>query len=270
MMTIEFEPRVAQSLVAEATRTLLLSGLVAGTLVAAAIFLWRLSLRQDQYERKLEQQRRLSALGEMSAVLAHEIRNPLASLKGHAQLLAERLPPDGPDRDKAALVVREAQRLEALTTDLLDFARSGPIDLQGADPVALLRASAAEVGDGIVVRQAGAPTSWPLDERRVRQALTNVLRNSRQESPEGRDTEATAGLDDGALVFTVRDFGPGIPAGQADKIFTPFYTTRTNGTGLGLAVARRIAELHGGTIEAHNHPGGGAVFTMRFPRVGSA
>jgi two-component system sensor histidine kinase HydH len=170
MMTIEFEPLVAQNLVAEATRTLLLSGLVAGTLVAAAIFLWRLSLRHDQYERKLEQQRRLSALGEMSAVLAHEIRNPLASLKGHAQLLAERLPPDGPDRDKAALVVREAQRLEALTTDLLDFARSGPIDLRGADPVALLRASAAEVGDGIVVRQAGAPTSWPRDERDERRS----------------------------------------------------------------------------------------------------
>jgi len=266
VMTIEFEPLVAHRLVAEATRTFLLSGLVAATLVAAAIVLWRLSLRQEQFERRLEQQRRLSALGEMSAVLAHEIRNPLASLKGHAQLLAERLAGGSADRDKAELVVQEAKRLEALTTDLLDFARSGPIDLHATDPVALLRTAAADVGGGVVVHGNGAPPSWPLDEQRTRQALANVLRNSRQVSPDGRDTEATVGIDNGALVYTVRDFGPGIVPGDEQKIFSPFYTTRTTGTGLGLAVALRVAEMHGGTIAARNHPEGGAVFTVRIPR----
>lgn len=268
VMTMEFEPLVVQRLVAEATRTVLLSGLVAGTLVFAALVLWQLSVRQEQYERKIEHQRRLSALGEMSAVLAHEIRNPLASLKGHAQLLAERLAPEGAERAKAELVVSEARRLEALTTDLLDFARSGPIARADVDPLQLLRASADEAGGGIVVRGASAPLNWSLDEQRVRQALGNVLRNARQVSPEGRDAEAEARIDCGELVFTVRDFGPGLTPGDEERVFAPFYTTRTNGTGLGLAVARRIAEMHGGTIQARNHPEGGAEFTMRLPRGG--
>ncbi len=265
LLVTEFEPVVARRLAAEATDTLLLSALVAGALVAAALLLTRLSIRQEQIERRLEQQRRLGALGEMSAVLAHEIRNPLASLKGHAQLLAEHLG-GSPQRQKAELIVAEARRLEALTSDLLDFARSGPMDLKPTDPAALLARCADEVEQGgFVVRAEAAPSAWRLDEARVRQALTNVLRNARQASPAGTRPEATVGRDNGSLVFTVRDFGAGVPAGDEKKIFSPFYTTRTTGTGLGLAVALRVAELHGGTITASNHPEGGAVFRIALP-----
>jgi len=113
MLVLEFEPLAAERLVAEAARTFALSAVGAAALLAAALLFWRLSVRQEATERRFEQQRRLGALGEMSAVLAHEIRNPLASLKGHAQLLAERLGAGSPERLKAQLVVKEAERLEA-------------------------------------------------------------------------------------------------------------------------------------------------------------
>jgi two-component system sensor histidine kinase HydH len=263
---MEFEPLVAERLAAEATSTLLLSVLMAGALIAAAVVFLRLSVRQERTERRLEQQRRLGALGEMSAVLAHELRNPLASLKGHAQLLVERLGEGTQERDKAELVVNEARRLEDLTGDLLDFVRTGPIDRKPTDPSALLAACIAEVApDGFVIRRSLPLELWPLDADRMRQALTNVLRNAHQASPEGTRPETEVGREDGTLVFTVRDFGPGIPPGDEKKIFSPFYTTRASGTGLGLAVALRVAEMHGGTITVNNHPEGGAIFRIVVP-----
>jgi len=267
---MEFEPLVAERLAAEATNTLVLSLLVAAALIAAAIGFWRLTVVQEQTEHHLEQQRRLGELGAMSAVLAHELRNPLASLKGHAQLLAERLEAGSPARAKAELVVSEAQRLERLTTDLLEFARSGSIDRHMTDPVALLTSCAEEVArGGFAVHAEGSPSAWSLDEGRMRQALTNVLRNARQASPAGTRPEAVVGRDDGTLVFTVRDFGAGLAPGDEQKIFNPFFTTRTSGTGLGLAVALRVAEMHGGTITATNHPDGGAVFRIVIPASAS-
>ncbi|MEX1184553.1 MAG: histidine kinase dimerization/phospho-acceptor domain-containing protein, partial [Gemmatimonadota bacterium] len=146
LVVLEFEPMVAQQLQAQATRTLVLAVVVTIIMMLASSFFWRLSVHSEANERRLEQQRRLSMLGEMSAVLAHEIRNPLASLKGNAQLLSERLPEGGAERRRADRVVQEAERLEALTSDLLDFARTGPIDIRPTDPAAALRSSVEEVG----------------------------------------------------------------------------------------------------------------------------
>jgi two-component system sensor histidine kinase HydH len=202
----------------------------------------------------------------MSAVLAHEIRNPLASLKGHAQLLAENLTAGSKERGRADRVIGEAQRLESLTSDLLDFARSAPLDLKTVDPVAPVRASISDLGeDGFELDVAGAPASWPLDVGRVRQLLLNILQNARQASPEGKRPQVRVTTEGRSLVYEVRDFGAGLPPGAEARIFDPFFTTRTNGTGLGLAVARRVVEMHGGTITARNQPEGGALFRVVLP-----
>jgi two-component system, NtrC family, sensor histidine kinase HydH len=267
LVFIEYEPVIATQLEREAQRAFLLSAVVTAFLLAIAVGFWRLTTRHEAAQLRLEQQERLGMLGEMSAVLAHEIRNPLASLKGNAQLLAERLAEDSSDRRKADRIVQEAQRLEALTSDLLDFARSGPIEMQPADPAAVLEASVQEVDpEAFEVSVTGAPASWPMDANRMRQALTNVLRNARQATPAGTRSEASVEQKNGSLVFSIRDFGPGIPAGEEKRIFSPFYTTRTSGTGLGLAVAQRVAEIHSGTVAASNHPGGGAVFRITLPQ----
>jgi len=267
-IVMEFEPVVAAQMLGRALRSLIIAVVGALVLMGAGVGFWRLSQRIEASERRLEEQRRLTTLGEMSAVLAHEIRNPLASLKGHAQLLVERLLPNSAERRKADRVVDEATRLEMLSTDLLDFARTGPMDLRPINPVALLRASAAQVSEGAIgVDGQTAPERWLLDERRFGQAvLVNLLRNAVQASPPGRPPEARVMLEGGRLVFQIRDFGPGLPAGAEERIFDPFFTTRTTGTGLGLAVARRIVELHGGRIVAANALEGGALFRIELPR----
>jgi two-component system sensor histidine kinase HydH len=228
---------------------------------------WGMSVRYERVRRRMEHERRLSLLGQMSAVMAHEIRNPLTSLKGHAQLLAESLETSSPSWRKADRIVRDASRLEALTSDLLDFVRSGPLDRSAVDPRALLKACAEDIdAEAFVLETENAPAAWRLDRTRVRQILTNLLRNAQQASPEGSELPLVRlYVEDGLLVVTVRDHGEGLPKGEEERIFEPFFTTRSSGTGLGLAVARRIVELHGGTLEASNHPSGGAIFRLAIP-----
>ena len=110
-----------------------------------------------------------------------------------------------------------------------------------------------------------APATWRLDEEGMRRTLANVLRNAVQASPPGARVEAAVSRERDRLVYTVRDHGPGFAPGQIAQLFDPFYTTRATGTGLGLAMARRMVQLHGGTVTVHERPGGGAEFRLRLP-----
>jgi signal transduction histidine kinase len=135
------------------------------------------------------------------------------------------------------------------------------------DPADVLNAALSDVSsNGIRVDTSTAPGTWRMDETRLRHALANILQNAQQASPAGKPAIARVSAESGSLVYEVRDFGAGLPANAAERIFDPFYTTRTNGTGLGLAVARRAAELHGGRVTAENHPDGGAVFRIVLPQ----
>jgi len=259
----EFEPHVADQLRRSANRALAIGAITAGGLLVIALVLFRWILRRDALERRLVEERRLASLGQMSAVLAHEIRNPLASLKGNAQMLARGLPDGDRTRARADRVVAEAVRLEALTTDLLEFARSGAIRQEAVDPAALLREAAS--GMPVDIDAAGAPPGWSLDRERVRQVLINLLENAAWAAGAGR-VDARVTQEAGQLVYTVRDHGPGFSEEDLPRIFEPFFTGRTDGTGLGLAVARRIVELHGGSITARNHPSGGAEMRVALPR----
>jgi two-component system sensor histidine kinase HydH len=262
---LELVPRAAAELRDTARLLLLLGGVAALTLVALSALLVRWSLRREQAVRAAEQARHLATLGQMSAVLAHEIRNPLASLKGNAQLLAGSLPDGEKSRAKADRVVGEATRLEHLTNDLLDFARGGELRFAEVDPVAMLREAADAVApDRIDVIVSDAPRAWSLDAGRVRQVAVNLLENA-VEMSEGK-VDARLSRDGGALVLEIRDRGPGIADADLPHVFEPFFTRRTRGTGLGLAVCRRIVELHGGTIAASNASDGGAVFRVSLPK----
>jgi two-component system sensor histidine kinase HydH len=264
-IVIEFRPEAALALRARARRDLAVGVTVAVALMLAAAVFWRLSRRAQAVEARLGQQRHLAALGEMSAVLAHEIRNPLASLKGHAQLLAERVEDDPALARKVARIVDEAQRLETLTHGLLDFARTGRLELGEADPAALLRRCAdACTHAQVEVDAAGAPSRFRLDAPKLERVLGNLLDNAAQAAP-GATVEARVHGDARQLVFEVRDHGPGVPPEERARIFEPFHTTRTRGTGLGLAVTRRIVEQHGGTIEVLEAAGGGACFRVTLP-----
>ncbi|HVV85223.1 MAG TPA: HAMP domain-containing sensor histidine kinase [Kofleriaceae bacterium] len=262
---LELDPVVVDELDTAATRSLAIGVIAAVTLLALTAILVRWSLRREAAVRAVEQARHLASLGQLSAVLAHEIRNPLASLKGNAQLLARMLPEGDRPRAKADRVVDEAVRLEHLTNDLLAFARQGQIAVADADPAALVRDAAASVdGERITIDDSGAPRSWSLDADRMRQVLVNLFDNAIEMS-EGQ-VEATVARAGNSLRIAVRDHGPGLAEADLGRIFEPFFTRRTQGTGLGLAVSKRLVELHGGTIAARNAAGGGAELVIELPR----
>ncbi len=263
-LMLELEPQAATALKREAQLTLGVGALAALTLLVLAFVSIRWSLRRQKLERTLENERRLASLGEMSAVLAHEIRNPLASLKGNAQLLARGLPLDEPTRKKADRVVDEATRLEKLVNDLLDLARSERLNRTPCDPMLPVKEVVGKVGE-VTVDDSRAPPLWSLDAERLRQVLTNLLTNAHQASNDV--VQVRVYQHHQHLVYEVQDRGPGIPEADRERIFEAFFTRRTRGTGLGLAVSRRLVEMHGGTIEAANVPGGGALFRISIPQL---
>ena len=268
---VELQASSARTLVQQTAGSLATGSLSAVILMAAGVLFWNQARAQEKNQLHLEQQRRLSTLGEMSAVLAHEIRNPLTSLKGHAQLLAERFDAEQPCGRKVRTIVEEANRLEQLTTDLLGFVRSGTLDRRSTPLRLLIEDLRREAGeDHLRLDDADAPASWSLDPARLRQVLSNLIHNAIQASPAGSPVELTVRTARSPrgreLLFVVRDHGAGLPPGQEEEIFEPFFTTRTRGTGLGLAIARRIVELHGGRLTGRNHAEGGAEITARIPQ----
>ncbi|MGE0324649.1 MAG: PAS domain-containing sensor histidine kinase [Polyangiaceae bacterium] len=284
---LEFETRSVPELREGALQSLGVGLAAALALGALTILLWRAFSSHERLLIELARERRLASLGQMSAVLAHEIKNPLASLKGNAQLLAEVLPTASKAHARSERVVKEAIRLERLVLDLLAFARSGElavtdVDLQPLLASAIQQAQAhvwtpsaerdisesQQTGRWVVVDAVDLPATWPLDAERIRQVLVNLLQNGLHASPEPVTLEAR--VRNNELILRVVDSGRGFE-GDPEALFEPFHTTRTQGTGLGLAIARRMVELHGGSITASNlldETTGvrGACFEVRLPR----
>jgi two-component system sensor histidine kinase HydH len=256
-IALEVEPAEARALESAATRDLAIGAIAALTLLGVAVALVRRELRRNAEERAREHERRLASLGEMSAVLAHEIKNPLASLKGNAQLLASALPAGDKAQAKAERVVGEAQRLEQLVQDLLAFVRTGELHREPTEVGDLVRAAAGDAQVELDVQ----PITWPLDRDRMRQVLANLIENAIAAGPPVR---ISARVERDQLILAIADRGPGVPEADRERIFEPFFTGKTQGTGLGLAIARRIVEGHGGRISVHND--GGAVFRVQIPR----
>jgi two-component system sensor histidine kinase HydH len=264
---VDFEPRLAARLASRSLAALVAQVVTTGVLLWAAVVFWRHSRRAEAAEAQAERDRHLRTLGEMSAVLGHELRNPLAALKGHAQLLVERLPVDHPGRAGAATIVGEAVRLEELANQVLEFVKTGALRVRDEDPRGLAAEAVESAGVGQVDLWADeAPPTWPLDRDRMVPVLVNLLKNARDASPDGAPVDLRVSLDGDRLVLEVSDRGDGLSPGAAARAFEPFFTTRIHGTGLGLALARRIVEGHGGTIQAENREGGGAVFRIALPR----
>ncbi|HCH62512.1 MAG: two-component sensor histidine kinase [Deltaproteobacteria bacterium] len=265
-LVIDFEPTLARDLQTRTERAMMASVVGAFVLVGLALWSTRARTRIEAAERELARTRHLASLGQMSAVLAHELRNPLTALKGHAQLLVEGAEP-GRKQRRAERVVRNVERLQSRMDDLLSFARSAevqrmPVTVRGPIEAAMegLDASRFRIEGDV----AG---SFPLDAARMAQVLANLMSNALQHAPEESSVEVRIHRSPDALVYSVRDRGPGVPEDQRERIFEPFVTGRQQGTGLGLAVARRICELHGGTLTMAPAEGGGARFTARIPEV---
>lgn len=269
VLVIEIEPPVVDKLRTDLRRIAIVASIAGVVLLAFAVAWARSSARLDAANVRAAREQRLVALGSMSSVMAHELRNPLASLKGHAQLLAEDLGDLGDPKKtkKAERVVAEAERLELLTTNLLDFVRDGPIERESLAPRDLVAKSIRDLDEArIEVDVTKAPATMKVDAERMPRVIHNLVDNALQAAPAPSKVEVSIASEGKSVLVVVRDHGPGIPEDALAQIFEPFHTTRTKGTGLGLAVARRIAEQHGGTLTAERAAeGDGAVFRLTFP-----
>jgi signal transduction histidine kinase len=227
---------------------------------------------EASFERTKEAER-LAAMGQLSAALAHEIRNPLASLEGSLPILLEGMPADDPRQEFAAIVRRELQRLEELTSEFLEYARppqpswaEDDLNAVAAGVLQLAGTEAQRVGVAIhTAFDPQLPRIW-MDSHRMRQVILNLALNAVEAMPGGGSLRISTHGDDEAVYLTVEDDGPGIPDGIRERIFEPFVTSKERGTGLGLAVVHGWVTRQGGSIEVHSELGSGTRFEMRFPK----
>lgn len=228
-------------------------------------------------EEQLRRAERLSALGELSAMLAHEIRNPLGSIRGTAEILRDDFRPGHPKHEFLEILLKETDRLNRVVEDFLRLSR--PIDgerktcdlsAELRELVTLLGSDAAARGVRIALEVVDLP-SVTGDPEKLRQAFLNLILNGIQATVAGGTVTVRGAVlprsgDDGPLVeLAFADTGAGIPRESIEKIFTPFFTTKEGGTGLGLAITQRIVEGHGGTVTVESEPGQGTTFRVRLP-----
>jgi len=228
-------------------------------------------------EGELRRRERLATVGELTAALAHEIRNPLGSLKGAAQILADLTLPAEERSRLLAILGEESGRLDRVLTDFLTLARDRKVRRTTVDLAACVRETATLLtpeaeARGVAVRVEGAEGAVVLtgDGDLLRQLIWNLARNGVEAAASGGEvTLRVATAEAGRVRLVVEDTGPGIAAEDLGRLFDPFFTTRDGGTGLGLAICDRIARDHGATLTAENRAEGGARFVVELPAGGA-
>jgi two-component system, NtrC family, sensor kinase len=229
----------------------------------------------QEREQRLIRSERLATVGRMAAQIAHEVRNPLSSIGLNAELLGDELPGEADEaRRLVASIIGEVDRLAEITETYLRFARLPRPKLEREDLGALIasvvdlaRGELAHAGIALEVDVAADLPEMMADEAQIRQALINLVRNAREAlaaAPVKRLSIA-ARVEGDRLVLRVADSGAGIAAGDLAKIFDPFFSTKAQGTGLGLALVQQIVVDHGGSIDVQSTPSAGTTFTIRFP-----
>ncbi len=230
-------------------------------------------------EEQLRASQKLSALGQLSASLAHEVKNPLASIRGAVEILADDFPPDHPKHEFAEILLKETTRLSNTVEEVLRFSRNqkpGPENPsleplgQVLDRVStLLENNFRKKNITLQINLPARIKQFPVDGNKMAQVFINLLLNGCEALEKNGTIEVGAEQIGKRMQIFFMDNGPGIPVDERHNIFTPFYSTRKEGTGLGLAISSRIVESYGGTITVENRQQGrGAIFTVSLPAQG--
>ena len=224
-----------------------------------------------EIEGQLRRADRLSALGELSAGMAHEIRNPLGSIKGTAEILRDGVAPDDPKLEFADILIKEVDRLNKVLEDFLRFARPEPVEHGRFSPnkaieevLELTRQQALRNRVEVEVVLA-EDIEIPGRGEQIQQALLNLVLNALQVMPDGGQLKVSSTVHGNEVGIHVSDSGPGIAMEDRERIFNPFVTTRDSGTGLGLAITQRIIQGHDGHINLESTLGHGSSFTLCLP-----
>jgi two-component system sensor kinase FixL len=221
-------------------------------------------------EEQLREQTSLARLGEMAAVIAHEVKNPLAGIRGAIQVIGGRLPRESKDATVVKEIVNRIDTLNELIKDLLLFARPPhprplPVDLAGLVRTTADLLSGDPALKAVAIQIEGAAPPVLADAELLKIVFQNLLVNSAQAMQGRGEIQVSLEAVGGVCRLIFRDAGPGIAADVLERIFTPFFTTKARGTGLGLATAKRIVEAHAGRIAIDSATGGGTTVTIELP-----
>ena len=221
-------------------------------------------------ESKLLEQQTFARLGEMAAVVAHEVKNPLAGISGALQVISSRLPSDGADRAIIGDILKRIGSLNDMVQDLLLFSRPQTPAISPTAIGALLSETAAAVRRDpaladVLVNINDADPTLRIDREQMRIVFQNLLLNAAQAMDGHGTIEIQIESGPQSCEVSVADEGPGLPAKVSEEMFEPFFTTKHRGSGLGLPIARRISEANGGQLTARNRPGRGAVLVVSLP-----
>lgn len=221
---------------------------------------------------QVKRSERLSAVGELAAGIAHELRNPIGSLQGAVGLLRAEKTGEGHKRECLDILWKESERMKGLLSSLLDFARPRQPDYRVVpwrelleSVKALTTPTAQQNQVEIEIEASGHGPSVQCDPEQIKQVLLNLTLNAIQAMPAGGRLTLRSEVKDGWLECMVEDEGSGVAAGDLGRIFDPFFTTKAEGTGLGLPVAQQIAARHGGRLVARQRTPRGMVFELRIP-----
>jgi two-component system, NtrC family, sensor histidine kinase HydH len=222
----------------------------------------------------LKRAERLSVLGQVAAGLAHEIRNPLAGLKGALEIIASRVAPGTPEAEFAGIAARDAARLDGLVSDFLTYARPRDPELREIDLCSVIahvttvsRPEADRSGVSLAIEASRSPIAVRVDREQMTQVILNVVLNAIQASPLGGTIRIQPRSEVDSAVVEVSDQGPGISPEHLTRIFEPFFTTKQRGTGLGLAISQRIVLAHNGSIDVVRSSPAATTFRVRLPLV---
>ena len=224
-------------------------------------------------EERLRQADRLATLGRMSANIAHEIRNPLASLTGAIEVLASSGTAGEVRERLAQIVLKESGRLTEILRAFLEYARPAPLVrarvnvVEPIDEVLVLLEHRASAGTLKIAREFPPSLEWVADVQQFRQAVWNLCLNAVEAMPDGGELRVTAEVVGDRLEVRVGDTGEGIAREDLGHVFEPFFSTKLDGSGLGLALVQRIMQEHGGEVHVESAPGAGSAFTLRFPTI---
>ena len=217
-------------------------------------------------EAAMRRAERLAALGQLTAGLAHELRNPLASIKGSADLLARSSAERDPvARELGEIISSEVDRTNLLVTRFLDFARPLEPRREIADITQVIDRAAGHAGVAIVRDYSPDVPQLQIDPALMEQVFINLLTNAAQASEAGQPVTVVTRLAENSLVINVMDHGSGIPPDKIETIFNPFVTTKQTGVGLGLAIVSKIVTGHGGKMTVDSEPGKGSTFRITLP-----
>ena len=221
---------------------------------------------------QLKRADRLSALGEIAAGLAHEIRNPLAGIKGALEIVQARVNVGTPEAEFSGIAATEVARLDSLVGEFLEYARPRDPEFRMArlsdvidHVVLLLRPEAEHAGIRIAHGDTAGLPDLRMDAEQIQQVVFNVALNGIQAGPPDSELSIRTSYEQGWATLEVVDRGPGVAAEHRHRLFDPFFTTKTHGTGLGLAVSHRIMAAHGGRIDVVDAPVGGTIVRIVLP-----